>query len=97
MTYFVEDVVSLMVCSQLCLNEKRRLQVNSWNYNLISRNCSCTWTKTDHCIDDNRDGLIKVQDPDQVEPSAIVQMFLQVAKILPCGTYLQSKHIFLSN
>ncbi len=65
--------------------------MNSWTYDPLSLTCSCMWVETGgYCVGNDKqlDGLAKIQDPTEVAPSTSgkLQMLVQVAKILSCGT-----------
>ncbi len=99
-TYEVEDVVSLPVCTEICLHQELYLQVNSWTYDPDTRLCSCNWLRTIFCFDYEAFNVTEIKEPSIVFSNSTNQMmFLQVAKILPCGiakkTFLNDKfHMF---
>ncbi len=80
-------MVSYIVCSEICLGDELKYKINSWSYNIMSRLCSCTWTRTDVCIEDNNspNGLTEIEDPnDKSLTSLVITKFFQVSKILEC-------------
>ncbi len=84
-SYSVEDVVSIEVCSMICLNSNRSLTVNSWTYNEANRKCSCEWLlRSENCVEEYPEGLKKVSEL-SVGKQSPESRFLMLSKILKCG------------
>ncbi len=84
----VEDVVTGPVCSVLCLEPKKKDQINAWHYDKRERFCSCGWVESTRCPED----LVIMAEEKDLDMSALsmtrqFDAFLQLGKTVPCGMF----------
>ncbi len=76
----VEDVVSLEVCSLLCLEHKRAYEINAWHYLVNEQVCLCGWVDSVNCP-----RKMALTFDDSINESSNLRAFIQLKKTVPCG------------
>ena len=74
----VEDVISGYVCAVLCLDHDSKDQINTWRYNLNTRQCKCGWTESTKCPEN----LVQEASIDNLLAE---KSYVQLKKTVPCG------------
>ncbi len=85
-TVEVQNVVSVEVCSVLCLNHKNADELNAWHYLLNERICRCGWVESKYCPEKmTLDHWTIISD--QSNDTVILEhsSFVQLNKTVPCG------------
>ncbi len=79
----VEDVVSLEVCSMVCLDRDLDNVANAWKYDKVGRTCECSWITSDSlCLTE-----VSLSHSHQFEILEHVEQdaaFIQKEKIVSC-------------
>ncbi len=92
-TLEVEDVISLKVCTVLCLDHKKADELNAWHYLVNKEICRCGWVESESCPEKMTKDDWKWEnttDLDFVGGNA----FVQLAKTVPCGKKLLQYFFF---
>ncbi len=82
----VEEVVSIDVCSVICLDKEHNSRSNAWIFIKESEQCQCALVETTICYDNNDRNLsIKPfkRDPGYLSQESVA--FVQLDKTVPCG------------
>ncbi len=84
-TVEVEDVVSVDVCSVVCLEHRKADELNAWHYLVNAKICKCGWIESVSCPekltadnwkqDYNKNGTLMESH----------NAFVQLKKTVPCG------------
>ncbi len=77
----VEDVVTLDVCSSLCLDLGEDQPVNAWKYNNETRVCECSMVSSDHFCSQS------VTLSDELMKNGSELAYIQKAQLLECGCF----------
>ncbi len=83
----VEDVVSLEVCSLLCLEHKKADELNAWLYQANQQICLCGWIESQSCPEEMVTDNLNWEDANATQETITIQRtaFIQLAKTVPCG------------
>ncbi len=89
-TVEVEDVVSLPVCAQLCLDHEIANELNAWHYRVNERICNCGWVESRSCPEKMviSDWTWKYLENSTVEDNMGYNAFIQLNKTVSCGKYI---------
>ncbi len=87
----VQNVVSLEVCSVLCLDHKRSDELNAWHYLVNEKICRCGWVDSKSCPEKmvNHDWTI-----DKADAMEDHRAFVQINKTVSCGKSIISIQVW---
>ncbi len=92
-TIEIRNVVSLQVCSVVCLEHENTLEFNTWHYNFNDQICKCGWVHSGSCPEKMVDTNWKPENLFIDQTSSTISFFVQLKKTVPCGKMLDLFHI----
>ncbi len=80
-TVEVEDVLSVQVCTTLCLEHEEVDKLNAWHYNVSDSKCKCGWVESNACPEKMviNDWIADTQSLDHYFG------YVQLYRTVPCG------------
>ncbi len=84
----VEEVVSVKVCAEVCLEHEKAALLNAWHYLANARICRCGWVHSAHCPEKMAKASW-TQDKNLSHYNAYVQL----EKTVSCGMGFDNKYV----